>query len=57
MTRMKKLLSPLVVALLCVSTLAPFAAAAPVGSSNMGREYLVGSSGLENWSSGIYGLP
>jgi hypothetical protein len=52
MASMKKLLSPLAVALLCISTIA---SAAPVASSNLGREYLIGSSGLENWSAGIYG--
>jgi len=50
---MKKLLLLLVAVPLLLAA-AHHVVAAPVANSNLGREYLIGSDSLENWSAGLF---
>lgn len=52
---MKKILIPFVLAVLLLTALQSQMLAAPIANSNLGREYLVGSSAPERWSTGLFG--
>ncbi len=52
---MKKILINTMVVVTLISVFNTSTVAAPIGNSNMGREYLVNSDPLEHWSIGIFG--
>ena len=52
---MKKIFINTLVVVTLISVLNTKIMASPIGNSNMGREYLVSSDPLDNWSIGIFG--